>query len=503
MLNRLYDRYGVTVVRRGIAGVLILLAGIVFFVVRGNDSSEAVSEGRKVPAVTLSAVRDLSNASTFSIVGTVSAVNEARLQAEASGRITSVNVGLGDTVYAGAIIGTIENSSEHASLLQAQGAYDSALASNLQNNSSLEESKVKVRNTYRDTFSTADGIVRNLIDEFFSNPDERNRGFRLGDAGNASEFNALRGEIGLILTEWSADVLNNFGGMTELEMLSKAEASITTISTLTSSLARIVADEDLDTGFTEAELDTYSTRLASARTSLDSALASISTTRNVYNQALISASPDTASQSSAILKSALGTLRSAQANYEKTIVRTPITGTVNALYLKQGEYISNGQPTVTVANNGSLEITTAVGEKDFAFIHIGDVVRINNIATGTITKIAPAVDPMTGKSEVKISTGNTPELKNGSTVSIELTQKTSTENTTSKIVIPLKALKMLASGSVVFELSDTNTLVALPVSLGAIRGDSVEVTSGLTPDTIIITDARGLKAGDSVTVLTQ
>jgi RND family efflux transporter MFP subunit len=503
MLNRLYDRYGVTVVRRGIAGVLILLAGIMFFVVRGNDSLETGAEERKVPVVTLSAVRDLSNESTFSIVGTMSAVNEARLQAETSGRITSVNVGLGDTVYAGAIIGTIENSSEYASLLQAQGAYDSAVASSLQSGSSLEEARVAVRNIYRNAFADAEDVIRNLTDDFFQNPTSRTRGFRLGGSVGASAFNESRGEIETILTTWSNHIATNYEGLSEEDMLKEAESGIITINDFTAGLALIIADYDANTYFTEEKLAVYKTRLAGARTSLDGTLSSISATRSAYNQALISASPDTTSQSTALLKSALGTLRSAQANYEKTIVRTPISGTVNALYLKQGEYISNGQPTVTVANNGSLEITTAVGEKDFAFVHIGDVVRINNIATGTITKIAPAVDPMTGKSEVKISTENTPSLKNGSTVSIELTQKTSTENTTSKIVIPLKALKMLASGSVVFKLSDTNTLVALPVSLGAIRGDSVEVTSGLAPDTIIITDARGLKAGDSVTVLTQ
>lgn len=502
MLNRLYDRYGVSVVRKAIAGALILIAGIVFFVVRGNDLSETGSEERRVPAVTLRTVRDLGNASVFSIVGTVSAVSEARLQAETSGRITSVNADLGDTVYAGAIIGTIENSSEYASLLQAQGAYDSAVASNLQNSSSLEETRVKVRNTYRDAFSTGEDIIRNLTDDFFQNPTDKNRGFRLGGAIGASTFNADRGEIETILTTWSNHITTNYEGLSEEDMLREAESGIITINDFTARLALIIADYDANTYFTEEKLAVYKTRLAGARASLDGTLTAISGTRSAYNQALISASPDTASQSSALLKSALGTLRSAQANYEKTIVRTPITGTVNALYLKEGEYISNGQPTATVANNGSLEITTAVGEKDLAYIHIGDVVRINNTATGTITKVAPAVDPATGKSEVKISTENTPTLKNGSTVSVELTQKISTD-TASKIVIPLKALKMLASGSVVFELSDTNTLVALPVSLGAIRGDSVEVINGLTPDTVIITDARGLKAGDSVTVLTQ
>ena len=503
MLNRLYGRYGVSVVRKTIAGVLILLACIIFFIIRGNGNSETPSEERKIPAVTMSAVRDLGNTSVFSIVGTVSAVSEARLQAEASGRITSVSAELGDTVYAGAIIGTIENSSEHASLLQAQGAYDSAVASSLQSGTGLEETKIAVRNTYRNSFSTAEDIIRNLTDDFFQNPTSKMRGFRLSGAIGASAFNEDRGEIETILTTWSSHITTNYEGLSEEDMLKEAESGIITINDFTARLALIITDYDANPYFTEEKLAVYKTRLAGARASLDGTLTAISATRSAYNQARISASPDTASQSSALLKSALGTLRSAQANYEKTIVRTPITGTINALYLKQGEYISNGQPTVTVANNGSLEITTAVGEKDLAYIHIGDVVHINNSATGTITKIAPAVDPTTGKSEVKISTGNISSFTNGSTVSVEFTQQITTTEESSTIVIPLKALKMLASGSFVFEVSETNTLNALPVTLGAIRGDSVEVTEGLTHDTRIVTDARGLKAGDHVTVITQ
>ncbi|MCR4286378.1 MAG: efflux RND transporter periplasmic adaptor subunit [Candidatus Kaiserbacteria bacterium] len=500
MLNRLYDRYGVSFVRRAIAGIGILVAVIVFFIIQGTGAPTVTEEERNVPEVALSAVKDFGNESSFSIVGTVRAVSEANLQAEAGGRITSVFVSIGDPVNAGTVLGTIENSAEYASLLQAQGAYDSALASNLQSNSSLEEMKVKVRNTYRDTFSTAEDVIRNLTDDFFQNPTSKNRGFRLGGAIGASQFNEDRGEIEIILTTWSDHIATNYEGMSETDMLRDAESGIVTINDFTARLALIIADYDANTYFTKEKLAVYKTRLAGARASLDGALASISVTRSAYNQALISASPDTASQSSALLKSALGALRGAQANYEKTIVRTPISGTVNALYLKQGEYISAGQPAGIVASNGSLEITTAVGEKDLEYIKIGDAVRINNTASGTVTRIAPAIDPNTGKSEVKISTDASLTLKNGSTVSITLSHKTNDTKDTTVMVIPLKALKMLASGSLVFSVSNTQTLISHPVTLGALRGDSVEIVSGLTPDSIIVTDARGLKEGDTVSV---
>lgn len=500
MLHRLYTRYGESFVRKALAGLtLIIILGI--YVVVREPETPTKTDTNKLPTVTLTAVRDFGNESSFSVVGTVRAISEAKLQAEAGGRITSVPVRLGDTVYAGAILGTIENSAESATLLQAQGAYDAAVASSRQSGSNLDEAKVGVRNTYRNAFSTADDVVRNLTDEFFSSPTTKQRGFRLGGTGQTATYNATRGDIETILINWSGHVTSNFDGQTEAEMLAQAESDITTISNFTAGLARIISDYDADLYFTDDILAAYETRLTVARASLDNTLASISASRNAYDQAVISASGDTTSQSSAHLKSALGTLRSAQANYEKTIVRTPISGTVNALYLKQGEYINNGAGAAIIANNGSLEITTAIGEKDLPYIKIGDFVRINETASGTVTKIAPAIDPTTGKSEVQISADDTLSLKNGSTVSVRFIQNTHVSDTATTLVVPLKAIKMLASGPITFGVVDTK-LVSYPVVLGAIRGDSVEITSGLTPDSLIITDARGLKEGDSVTVTT-
>ncbi len=483
-------------------GGLVLVLSAVVFAIRGTDKpTENITA--TLPSVTLETVGNFGSQSTFSVVGTVRAVSEAKLQAEAGGRITAVNVKIGDYVNAGTILGSIENSSEQARLLQAEGAYESARTASLQGGVSLDEAKVNVRNTYRDSFSTVDNIVSNLTDDFFQNPNSNIRGFRLGEKGNATEFNKTRGEIQTILTTWRDNISNNYTGISEDEMLSQAESGVTLISNFTSELSSIIADYDADTAFTEADLTSYKSRLAGARATLDGTLSSISGTRQVYEQAILNGSSDTSSQSSAGLKSALGALRSAQVSYEKTLVRTPISGVVNALNMTTGEFISMGQPAAIVANNGSLEISTALGEKDLARVHIGDTVQINNSVAGTITQIAPAIDPVTGKSEVKISVADASALKNGSTVTVAFTHTNDTKTVAKDIVVPLKSLKMLASGSVAFGVNESNKLVAYPVVLGTIFGDSVQIREGLTLETEIVTDARGLKEGDEVTVISK
>jgi multidrug efflux pump subunit AcrA (membrane-fusion protein) len=52
----------------------------------------------------------------------------------------------------------------------------------------------------------------------------------------------------------------------------------------------------------------------------------------------------------------------------------------------------------------------------------------------------------------------------------------------------------------VFTVDATSTLVSVPVELGTLLGEEVVIKTGLSPDMQIVKDARGLKAGEVVTV---
>ncbi len=501
MLDRLYGWYGKRVVW-GVLVTLVLLVGAGFYMSSKLAKPDSVlGEDKKLPSVTIRSVKSLGSESSFSVVGTVRAVSEAKLQTEAGGRITSVTVNIGDHVALGTVLASIENSAEHAALLQAEGAYESAQAGALQSGAGFEEAKIGVQNVYRDTFSTTEGVVRNLADDFFTNPRGAVIGFRLNN-GDAISLNATRKSIEAMFTEWSKNISGE-SQISESEMLASAESNTRMISDFIATLSFLVSKEDPNSVYTAEDLSAYKTRFEGARAALDGALASISRARSAFLQAQLSVSSETVSQSEAQLKSALGILRGAQANYERTLVRAPISGVVNALYLKTGDYVSPGQPAAVVANNGSLEISTSLGVQDLEYVTVGETVTIDNSATGTITKIAPAVDPITGKSEVKISIEKTETLKNGSTVSVTFHRATNEQVEDSRIVVPLSSLKMLASGPVAFIVNKENVLVALPVTLGVITGNAVEITGGLTLDSEIVTDARGLKAGDTVIVTRQ
>lgn len=497
-LNRLYSWYGKRTVNV-VLGILVVLIIGAIIKSAGGEEAAPISSTTATKSVSVVRAGDFSSASTFRVVGTVESVSEARLQTESSGRVTSVRVSLGDRVGAGTVIASLENSREQASLLQAEGAYDAAVVQNAQSSISLDTSAVSAQNTYRSALASAESAVVNLADELFSNPDAAVSGVRIDAQGRAVQLNNTRVEIKEALEEWRRNVNSGLRGMSPAKLLEEAEENTTEVSNYITTLAQLVAKEEPNSVFTEEVLASYKSRFEGARAALNGSLSGISAARQSYEQATLSASGGSTSLADAQLKSALGTLRAAQANYEKTLVRTPISGTVNALYLKVGDYANQGMPAALVANNGQLEIKTAVGEEDAALLAVSDIVSIDSRATGTISRIAPGVDPLTGKIEVRIALPASSDLTNGSTVSITFTKDMETEES-DEIVVPIQALKMLPSGPVAFSVTEEGTLAAHPVTLGEVRGSMVVVQSGISADTDIIDDARGMQEGDKVEI---
>ncbi len=510
MLERYYRWYGKNVVRGVLALLAILIAVALYFTFAGNNEVEEPEV--KKANVSLRAVQDINFTSEFTSVGTVQAVSEASLQTEAGGRVTAVNTEIGKTVGAGTVIASIENSSERASVLQAEGAYEAAVAGAAQSNVGVNEAEIGVTaannaavNTFRTAYLDATSIITDSIDKLFTNPNSAVPGVKIGGTSLTSTLNQTRVELQSIMPDWQreADTLDAKDNL--LAALSKARANTQKIADLVDTIIVVINDEDVSNTFTDAELTAFSVEFSGIRSQLNITLnsianaeTSIKSAKESLDRVELGGTSGVVSSANAQVKIALGSLRSAQSNLEKTLVRTPISGVVNALYLKAGDYVSPGQPAAIIANNNGLEIVTSVSEDDKDKLNIGQEVVIDKTSRGVITAIAGAVDPTTGKIAVKVSVEDNSELKNGSTVALEFSQTSQEDN--SEIIVPLSAIKMTGSGPVAFKLGTDNRLESLPLTLGTIQGDSVVVSEGLALDTVIVLDARGLKAGEEVTV---
>ena len=217
-------------------------------------------------------------------------------------------------------------------------------------------------------------------------------------------------------------------------------------------------------------------------------------------------------------------MRAAQAAYEKTVIRAPIAGTINYLSIHVGDYVSLNQHVATVAHDNALQVVMYLSQDDRNRLTVGDTLNIiaedasGNPTTyqGVVTTIAPALDPTTQEIEVDVAVNQGSTLVDGQSVQVELptptpssidatataasTNSQTVASTTADIEVPITAVKLLPNERDVFTVDSTGHLVAHPVTIGNVIGNDIQILTPLDPTLEIVTDARGLSAGDAVMV---
>lgn len=500
-----------------LAAIIVLLNAFVF-----SSPAQVQPPGKR--AVQLSSVAELSAGQLpLSVVGSVSSKSEATVMAESSGEVTSVVRSLGDTVGAGGVVAEIENASQRAALLQAQGGVDAAQAAldKVQKGtrseqlailqSALEGAKSGAVNSLLSAYNAIDSAIPGTTDAFFTNPTSPVPAFKVStsNSGLKNEVENMRSALGKVLarqqtrstTLSASDDLFNELSTTEGELRSVR----TFLETVIGALNAGIATPD----YSQTTINSFITSATAARTAINAALSSIAsaktsvaTAQKNLEQGVTGAQQEDVSAAQAALKQAQGTLAAARANLEKTVIRSPITGTINSFSLKRGDFVAMGSPVLTVANNGALEIVAYVTDSDSKEISVGQKASIDSGALGTITRIAPALDPVTKKIEVRIGV-NDPDrtLINGQSVLVSIERNARAVRAGDRITIPISAIKVEADKVSVFTIGTSSSLVSNTVTLGALLGDRVEVTAGLTDDMEIVVDARGLRDGQVVEVV--
>lgn len=486
---RLWRRYRALRPRYQILlAVALLIALIVFFaVVRGGTKEAAAPLLRAVTVQELGLLAG--NGSGSSVLGTVRSVTEADVLAETGGTVRSVNARIGSTVPAGYVIAELENAAERAAVLQAEGAYDAAVAARAA--VSPSDVRVTAENAYRDAFTSLETTLENSIDTFFGSPTPAGPNLLINPPGSdPTELPRERAAIDQQMDVWRTALLTSDEREPEA-LLTEAEAVARTIETFASRLAE--AANRTNSRATTAQV----TSLASARASISGVLASLSGARAAYRSG---ATSSTASVDAGV-KSALGNLRFAQSNLEKTVIRAPIGGTINFLPIRVGEYVTGLTHVATVAQNGALEVTAFVSEDERVALAVGEKVTLDDTSSGIITSVAPALDPITKRIEVRIAADASDTLVNGQSVRVGVPGITATpEQTAGPLLLPLASVKLRAEDRIVFSVGEDSRLIAHHVEIGEVRGDRIEVLTSLPATLRIVTDARGLAEGEEVRI---
>ncbi len=470
-----------------VTGVL-LIAGISLLHSLGNVA-ETPNELRTVTLASAGSLSGTGNGS--SVIGTVRSIAEAQILAESGGTVRSVRTQQGASVPAGYVIAELDNASQRAVVLQAEGAYDAAIAA--RNSVSPVDAATAARNAYQSAFSALEYTLENEVDSFYGAPGPYGPNFALGDGRFAQNFfPTKRADIDRMIDAWRANLASASNRDPE-QLLTEAVATVSTTNALLQNIAEIVnargsnasAAQIADLASARATVSAQASVLASARESYRN--------KNVGSSASVDAS----------VKQALGNLRGAQAQLEKTLIRAPLAGTVNFLPIRVGEYVTAFTHVATVAQNGALEIVTYVSEDEREQLSVGDTVTINDTVRGVITRVAPALDPSTRQIEVHVAvTSDTKNLVNGQSVRVTLPNAPVLAQSAlpGPLMLPLASVKLRSNDRVVFTVDTEGRIVSNPITIGTVRGDRIEVLTGVSADMRIVTDARGLSEGEKVRI---
>lgn len=486
------------------AALFIIIGGGVLWH-RAHVKSAGEAAEKIVREVAVVPVGELSGSTALPVVGTIRSQNEAQIRAESSGSITRLNYTLGDPVGAGQIIADIENSAQRAALLQAEGALEAAKASVPLLETSLDAAKSTSVNTLLSAYAAVGGSITDTADQMFSSPGTATAQFNITVSNSQAKVNveSIRLQLQPILKR-QASVGPSLSVRSDLTTeLATTEREVRQVRDFMDALTVALNSAISSPALSDTTIATYKANVSAARTLLTTSLSAIVSARASLETAqknLAGSGSDGLSASHATLKQAQGSYNAALANLEKTIIRSPISGTINTLSINLGDFVAAFQQVAFVSNNGSLEAITYVTEEDRPSLSVGDEARIEKTIRGTIARIAPAIDPLNHKIEVRIAVPKEAvHITNGQSVQIELTRK-NTSTISGPFSIPISALKMTSDAAFVFTLDDKNALVPHEVKTGPLSGDKIEIESGVTALMRIVVDARGLKEGDVVQV---
>jgi membrane fusion protein (multidrug efflux system) len=214
------------------------------------------------------------------------------------------------------------------------------------------------------------------------------------------------------------------------------------------------------------------------------------------------------------LDAAATRLAVSRAQLEQTRIRlaranlaTPMTGVLNDVPVEVGEYVTV-LPQTTVAqvvDTSVVKIAAEIPERDVSFLSVGQPVEViadikgcEVPCPGTTTFISQVADARTRCTRMEITVPNREGLlRSGQIVHVRLTRQILKD----VILIPLAAVIPMEDGKAVY-ITESSTAQRRTVGLGIIKGDRVQICSGLKPgDQLIVAGHRFVAPGQKVQIV--
>lgn len=446
----------------------------------GGRGSGQVEMSESVIQVKLQTPETGSLSRTTDFIGKIEPSESVNVYPEISGKVSAVYFEAGDTVQAGDLLFTLDDSDAALSYEMAQASYeqkvisaDTTLGSNYESKllsakAQLNSAQQSLNNARLKLKDYNDGYDDSLINAE-KRRDEAETAMKAAEQAYADAKND---------PDTDEDTLKNL-----LEEFTKAEQEYLL---LRSEINELEDSED-------SEARDLRSSYKNAQTNYEQALES-------YNLLLGGSLEDTQRATEAELKSAQLSLEQSAATLDKYKVYSPISGVIETKSVTPYEMASTGTAAYTISNKNTMSVKFNASADAAVALSLGDEVTLTKSAaeyTAVITSIDTKADESTGlfpiEAQIQDADGS---LLSG--VSVKVTA--ATQKAENAMLIPIDVIYYDEGQPYVFTYSD-GTARRTDIVTGMASSAEVVVESGLDMNSQIITTWHpDLKDGVSVTL---
>ena len=170
---------------------------------------------------------------------------------------------------------------------------------------------------------------------------------------------------------------------------------------------------------------------------------------------------------------------------EYTQVTAPISGVIESRTIEPHDHVSEGDEICVISAKDQLQVNFGITERILENLSVGDDVTVEKGASdysGTVTEIGSMVNASTGLYDVKASLNQAPGLTTGSRVKLTVVL----DKAIGAMTIPVDAVNYAQTQPFVY-CYENGTAVRKDIESGIYDSERMEVLSGLTADSQVIT----------------
>ena len=197
-------------------------------------------------------------------------------------------------------------------------------------------------------------------------------------------------------------------------------------------------------------------------------------------------------------------LASLREQKDKTRIKSPISGTVDAISVKVGENIAPGMPAVRVVNTSDLKIQAPVSEAYVTEIKKGDkvLVHISELKREVVAKVTfvgRTIDRLSRTFNVEVALPSDPDLRPNMTATVKIIFQSDPQ----AVVVPINIIQEINGEKIVYvaEEKGNHTVASRKViTVDGVYGNYAQVNGLNAGDRLITVGYQGLNDGDYIKI---